>query len=319
MYESSVNGSKDVQDAIKQNNATILRLMERLDVLSPPIVVVEVSKADEAKMNAAMDKLVNSSLPLLGMGIDSPTGTLRVMIDIDRADQYTEAKIKEIATGVNFTFTYHRDTASFQGACNQSTKYCNPLVGGSVGEDGPLGQNCTISIAVVRNTFWGTENGVIIPNHCNQETGLYYQPDNINSSYLVGSQTRDGGWYCDCDFIKSNSRAIDTSKISMGANDITISGKADYRMNDWIVMYGAVSGRDMGQIVEVNARMEFDGNWFYDLYKIRHIDFTDGDSGAPIIGMSGNSHKYAGMNIGVHEGYNYGHDWTFLKYKLGLR
>ena len=115
MYESSVNGGKDVQDAIKQNNATILRLMERFDVLFPPIVVVEVSEADEAKMNAAMDKLVNSDLPLLGMGIDPPTGTLRVTIDIDRADQHTEAKIREIATGVNFTFTYGGDTASFQG------------------------------------------------------------------------------------------------------------------------------------------------------------------------------------------------------------
>ena len=124
MYESSGRDDKDVQDAIRQNNATILRLMERLDVLSPPLPVVEISEADEVKMNAAMTKLLIIDMllsgtgigpPLLGMGIDQSTGTLHVMIDIDRADQHTEKWIRWIAPGVDFTFTYARDTASFQG------------------------------------------------------------------------------------------------------------------------------------------------------------------------------------------------------------
>ena len=124
MYESSVKDGKDAQDAIRQNNATILCLMERLDVLSPPSPVVEISEADEAKMNAATTMLVIIDMllggigidtPLLGMGIDQSTGTLHVMIDIDRADQHTEKWIRGVAPGVNFTFTYGRDTASFQG------------------------------------------------------------------------------------------------------------------------------------------------------------------------------------------------------------
>ena len=124
MYESSGRDGKDVQDAIRQNNATILRLMERLDVLSPPSPVVEISEADEARMNVAMTMLVIIDMllggigidtPLLGMGIDRSTGTLHVMIDIDRADQHTEKWIRGVAPWVNFTFTYARDTASLQG------------------------------------------------------------------------------------------------------------------------------------------------------------------------------------------------------------
>ena len=55
-----------------------------------------------------------------------------------------------------------------------------------------------------------------------------------------------------------------------------------------------------------------------DLYKIRDVSYTDGDSGAPVI----YNYKYGGMNIGkgvIYDiTYNYAHDWTFLKSKLGL-
>lgn len=61
-------------------------------------------------------------------------------------------------------------------------------------------------------------------------------------------------------------------------------------------------------------------HWFTDLYKIKGINFTIGDSGAPIIGSS--NLQYGGMNIAGSEDssdYNYGHDWTFLKAKLNLK
>lgn len=47
--------------------------------------VVEVSGSDRAKIDAAMERLAKSGLPLLEMGIDPPTGSLGIMIDIDRA------------------------------------------------------------------------------------------------------------------------------------------------------------------------------------------------------------------------------------------
>lgn len=198
--------------------------------------------------------------------------------------------------------------------------FATPIVGGSEGEDHENGIPCTVSIAAVRNVLWWTENGIVIPDHCNPDNSDYYQADNSESSHLVGSETKDGGWYCDCDFVKSNSRSIDTGKIHTGSSLITLSGKSDLAVNDWVKLYGSVSGRDIGKIVEVDITKTFSGNDFSDLYQIRYISFTDGDSGAPILGYHNN--HYGGMNIGkdVVEGisYNHGHEWSFLKSKLGL-
>lgn len=64
----SAAGDEGARDAMERNDEAILRLMERLDALSPPILVAEVSESDERRMNAAMEKLVWSGLPLLEMG-----------------------------------------------------------------------------------------------------------------------------------------------------------------------------------------------------------------------------------------------------------
>ena len=82
-------------------------------------------------------------------------------------------------------------------------------------------------------------------------------------------------------------------------------------------MSGSTSGYGMGKVVDIDQVMFFDRKLFTDLYQISGINYTDGDSGAPIINPS-NRH-YGGMNIGGHGNYQYGHDWTFLKSKLGLR
>lgn len=82
-------------------------------------------------------------------------------------------------------------------------------------------------------------------------------------------------------------------------------------------LYGVASGLDSGRIIAVDQSMVFEGHTFDNLYKISGIDYTNGDSGAPIIGAWTNT--YGGMNIGAHENYNYGHEWTFLKSKLNLQ
>ena len=169
------------------------------------------------------------------------------------------------------------------------------MIGGSLGEDQTNGLDCTVSIAVVRDNWpWGTEDGIIIPDHCNPNTSDYYQADNSISSHRVGSETKDGGWYCDCDFIKADSRTINTAKINNDGSDVSLTGNADIQDEKWVMLYGAVSGYSGGKIKEVNISKNFNGHMFNDLYKIQYVFFTDGDSGAPVIYNS----KYGGMNIG---------------------
>lgn len=311
----SVNGT--IQEQIGENNEAIKDLFAEWDVLMPPIPAVEISQEDRQEMNSAMTRLMASDLPLLGAGIDPSTGMLEVKIDANNATSDIEGKIRAIATDVQLSFTYSKDYPVFQGSCNQPAGYCDPLIGGSKGEDEYWGKDCTVSIGAVRNTGGGTENGIVIPDHCNRNTSQYYQADSDVESHLVGSQTKDGGWDCDCDFVKSNSRTINAWKINLASSDYTLLNKSDLSVNDYVFMYGATSGIDSGRIVAVDQSLEFGGNNFSNLYKISGIDYTGGDSGAPIVGAW--EKTYGGMNIGAHEGYNYGHEWAFLKSKLNLQ
>ena len=146
-----------IQDMIIDNNEEIdklsIQLYELADKLWPKVPIVEIPAEDEAKMNAALPKLAVSGLPLLQMGINRSTGVLDVIVDIDRTTPDIEQKIREIAIGVEVNITYDKDTAVFQSSsCDRTTEYCDPLIGGSKGEDEYWGQDCTISIAAVRNT-----------------------------------------------------------------------------------------------------------------------------------------------------------------------
>ena len=84
-----------------------------------------------------------------------------------------------------------------------------------------------------------------------------------------------------------------------------------------VFMSGSTSGYGVGRVVQIDQWKSFERKWFSDLYEITGINYTDRDSGAPIVSLSNN--HYGGMNIGGHGNYQYGHDWTFLKSKLGLR
>lgn len=310
------------RDAIARNDNTINDLLAELDEISPPIIVKEISPEEKERIDLARAALTESDLPILGHGIEPSTGMLRIKIDVNRAESDVEQKIREITGNVPLKIMYKENTATFQASCNPSTEYCDPLIGGSKGQNADPGSYCTISIAAVRNLFWGgTENGIVIPDHCNPSTTQYYQPNNDESSYLVGSETRDGGWYCDCDFIKSDSRTINTNKINTGSSDLVLNGKSDLGVNSWVKMYGASSGTDYGKIVAVDQAEQLGQHTFHHLYHIRYIDYTDGDSGAPIIGYFNN--EYGGMNLGADTidgiDYNFGHEWSFLKSKLGLR
>ena len=204
-------------------------------------------------------------------------------------------------------------------------------MGGAKVEEKDSGLPCTISLAANRTAWWGLggfERGVILPNHCNKKSTYYYQPSNDNAAYKIGKESKDGGWHCDCDFIKSDTRSVDGDKIHTGTSDMSLNGRADLTKGDRVHMYGAVSGHDTGRIVMTDASMGFQPNTdikFSDLYVISGIEFTDGDSGAPII--SAITKKYGGMNIAGNSDcddsnddpcYNYGHTWTFLKEKLEL-
>ena len=127
---SRYSANETIQEKIGDNNEAIKDLFAELDVLVPPIPVVEVSPEDRDRMNSAMTRLMASDLPLMGIGIDSSTGMLNVEIDVNKATPDIEDRIRAIAADVQLSFTYHKDYPAFQNSCNQSSGYCDPLTGG---------------------------------------------------------------------------------------------------------------------------------------------------------------------------------------------
>lgn len=262
-----------------RNLEKIDRLFAQLDAIVPPRPTVEIDSGLKEQMVDAQFALMESGLPLLEIYIGSSTGLLTIIVNQEESTDL-ESRIQDlIGEDIPIEVRYSLDTARFHGSCNTATDYCDPLIGGSLGEDQANGLNCTISIAVVRNNWpWNDENGIIIPDHCNPSTSVYYQADKDTTNHRVGTETKDGGWYCDCDFIKSDLRTINTIKINNNGIDISLTGNADIKNEKWVTLYGFVSGYDAGQIKEVDVIKQFDGNWFSDLYKIQYVSYTNGDS-----------------------------------------
>jgi len=316
LAESSDDES--VRDAIEDNDRRIAELIEDINELDPPRQVVEISASDEARMNEIILALVHSDLPLVGVGIDAYTGKISIEVDSAQNTTSTKADILAITGSVPIDITYVDNDATFLSSCNTSTRYCNPVVGGALAEDEYNGQDCTVSIGVVRSTIFGTDNGILIPNHCNQHNYRYYQADNDIPHHYFGDSSVYGGPFCDCRFVATDSRSINTYKVTIGSQDYTTLGKSDIPQNSLIFTYGAQSQQlDYGRVEQVNQWKNFYGVWYSDLYKISGLDTQDRDSGAPIISIS-NQH-YGGMNIGFHDGYNYAHDWSFMKSRLQLQ
>ena len=262
-------------ELIARNLDRIDGLFAELDAIVPPDLTVEIDSQLKEQMIDAMSALVASDLPLLEIYIGSSTGLLTITVDKEESINLQSSIQEIIGENIPIDIKYEVDTARFQGSCSTSTDYCDPLIGGSLGEDYTNGIDCTVSIAAVRNNWpLQNENGIIIPDHCNPNTSDHYQADKDTTSHRVGPETRDGGWYCDCDFIKSDSRTINTAKINNNGSDIELTGNADIADEKWVTLYGFTSGSDTGKIKEVNVWKQFNDHWFSNLYKIQYISYA---------------------------------------------
>ncbi|MEX0862269.1 hypothetical protein [Nitrosopumilus sp.] len=316
----------DQQKGTRDNTEQINSLMAQLEELSPLTPTKYIAPELKQKMKDAQHRITSeegSHLPIYAVGIESETGLLKIRADsTTNIDQEIQAFVGE---DIPLSIEYGPNTFKFQSSdCTGSgtaSGPCNPIIGGAFSEDGYWGKDCTVSIAAVRTAANPDEDGIVIPKHCNPTSGNFYQADNDVSAELVGTPTATGGSDCDCEFIKSNSRSIDTSKIYLGGGtDITTSGNADLADETYVWLWGATTGFDSGRIKEVDQSAQIpanSGDWYDNLYFIDSISYTDGDSGAPVVASSNT--KYGGMNIGTDGTYQVAHEWSYMKSQLGLQ
>lgn len=316
----------DQRKGTNNNVEQINSLMAQLDKISPPTPTKYISPELKQKMKDAQARITSkegSHLPIYAVGIESATGLLKVRVDSPtNIDKEIQAFVGE---DIPLSIVYGPNTFRFQASnCTGSgtaSGPCNPIIGGASSEDGYWGLDCTVSIAAIRTAPNPDENGIVIPKHCNPTSGNYYQADKDVSAELVGPQTYSGGSNCDCVFIKSSSRSIDTSKIYLGGGtDITTSGNADLADETFVWLWGATTGFDSGRIKEVDQSAEIpadSGDWYNNLYFIDSISYTDGDSGASVVASSNT--KYGGMSIGTDGTYQVAHEWSYVKSQLGLQ
>lgn len=308
-----------------KNIKKIKELKKQFDEILPDRVRVAISENKLERLNDARDKVRNSDLPWFMLGVSTETGKLEIHVNSEKSTDIESDLIDLIGKKVPYEITYRENTGKLQaGSCaSGTTGYCDPVIGGGYITEDSVGKDCTIGLAVERSTWWGTEKGIIIPDHCN--IGDYMMQNTWDDTdERFGKQTDDGGWYCDCDFIKSDGRDIDVNKINKDGDDYTIKGKTDANDDDEIWMNGITTGYATGKIVETGQSYTFTYNGqdftFDHLYKISGIDYTDGDSGSPIINADD---KFVGMSIGgdvINDvKYQFGHEWSFLQDRMELK
>ncbi len=308
------------------NDQKIATLQVELDNIIPKSPLAKIDPATEAKMNDAFDRLLESDFPLLGFGINSKTGVFDIEVDSDRSGNIDKELQKFVGERVPIDVTYGIYDATLQGSCVGQTGYCSTIIGASKSEANHINDiDCTISIPSTKGSGGSLVNGVIIPHHCNVNHVDYYQSVKTIGFHKVGPHNTDGGFYCDCDFVKINSRSFDTAKINYGGSDVSVAGREDFSVNDTVYMIGQFSGLDFGTIEKINQAKWLEGGWRTNLYWVSGISYDTGDSGAPI--MKTSNSKYGGMNIAAgsetvdgipNTPVNYVHDWTHMKSKLGL-
>ncbi len=304
-----------------------MRISEKYYALAPKKELADISDEKKIEIEILMWKMAATNHLFLSMGLDPYTGELDILLDVLKAPNIDEIneELRIIAGDtVQINVVYGQNNARFQGSCNSQTGYCPTIIGASKGEPDNVDDiDCTINIVATKGSGSSQVNGVVIPHHCNINHDDYYQYSKGSSSHLVGSHNTDGGWWCDCDFVEIDTRSSSTGKVNDAGSDISVS-YGDLSVDDSVYMIGQHSGKDYGIIAKTNQWVWINGNGYTDVYFVKNIDFSTGDSGAPIIRDS--DEMYGGMNIGVGTEHidgqsitvNYVHDWTFLKHKLGL-
>ncbi len=143
-------------ELIARNLDRIDEFLAQLEAIAPSDPTVEIEPRLKERMVAAQYALMESELPLLEAYIGSSTGLLTITVDKERSTDLMSSIQDFIGEDIPIEVRYGSDTAVFQGSCNTSTGYCNPLIGGSLGEDQTNGLDCTALIAAVENIWpWG--------------------------------------------------------------------------------------------------------------------------------------------------------------------
>ena len=307
----------------RANNIKIDELMAQMSELKPDLPIAELSDSYIKETDSAMDRLVESGLPILTLNVNDSTGIFEVEVDLDRAvtGKSYDKEIREIVgnNDVPLEISYGHQVAFLQApACSGQSGDCNPIIGGSFAEEGGIAQDCTLTIADIKSS----DNVMITVHHCNpSHNDMWQNKKGVSGDEMGPHHTVSNDSECDCDLYEVTSRSINQYWLNWAGSNVVITGRTDASTNDLVVGFGGVNGADFGKIIDTDVRKYIPGFGYMDkLYEIEDIDtFGIGDSGAPYLRYS--DMKFVGMNnagstsSGIS---NWGHEWSFIESSLGL-
>lgn len=299
-----------------ENKLLIAQYHQEMRDAVPKVERVGISDELMKEMKILQSDLRGSDLPIYLTGPNTKTGEFDIYIHSAEPIVGMTEKLKSINPNVPINVIYKESNSRLQlGSCDANGVFCDPIVGGSDGKDKYNGKSCTVSIGAQK----GNNAGIVIPKHCDPNNSDYHQSLTGSASHKVGNNMASGWWYCDCEFVKSDSRTVSQNKVTLGSSDYTISGKSDFSVGDIVFLYGAISGWQWGTVQSIGNEWTPYGSsvTFSDLYIISGISYQSGDSGAPAIDYyDGN---YGGMNIGSENtDMQMVHEWSHIKWNLGL-
>jgi len=327
---------KSSSNITKMNN-TLSQLESQIAVLESQMLPVQLAEIDpeiKAKMETTLDRLSESEFPWYHLSIDDLSGVLEIGID-QKSENINDQIIQFINdTTIPIYIYYGNSTFTFQSRnCDNPQERCDPIIGGSSGEDRYFGKDCTVSIPAQKQVGRNTVDGIVIPKHCmpnalDRDEQTFFQSDNAITSHLVGGiHTNPQSSRCDCVFIESETRNTSDNIIYRGdgRTDFPTSGKVNLATGDRIFIFGSESGIRNSVVSDTNVRKQIDGRSYHGLVEMPFLGYTDGDSGAPVLKRT-SGFPYGAMNIA--QAYemgnsgplkNYVHSWSYMQSQLGLR
>lgn len=244
-------------------------------------------------LNAGHRLVTDSSIPFTGLGIDFRVKALNIMFPTQEiADQYIP-QLDEI-----LNVSYYIEIGKWVDYnCAEQNSHCDPLIGGieidaeysnknggvETEEWGP----CSISVPIIRNVMWWTEEGFVTAAHCfayvtnisNNGLGNHVKQPVENGS-IVGEVTAiQNSGECDCAFVATNGERDSFFGYWSGYQQTNeLISKSDPTQGDYVVMIGKTSGIRIGEVIATNET----ANGIENLHVIGS-SMAGGDSGGIVI------------------------------------
>lgn len=315
-YSSGSSAAKSIEGENVVNATKLQELRAKLVTLSVEQRALDsITPQKRADLRAAQEKISNSIIPWIGLGVNEDKEILEIELDEKNSlPAFVINMLVKQYTAEPFKLIYTKPMVLT--SCMYQDIDCDTIIGG-LKMYSKKGKDCTIGLPVIMNDGRARISGYITAAHCVNLNDKVYQPSTVYAEDGKVIKVRKS---CDCAFIENTGTSTIESATWQRIGVNTITSKIDPLKYDWVAMIGQKSGTIYGQVVATDLEKRMDGVKVEGVLGIKYMTPKKGDSGAPIVSMN-----YGGTFHGTVSGYDsishdtYAVKWSVIDRALNLR